>query len=287
MAIKVLEIELTGRCPLQCGHCYASSSPLGTHGSMTAADWSDVITQAASLGIAQVQFIGGEATIHPAFPALLRHAVDVGSSVEVFSNLLNIRHSWWEELFTLPGVSLATSYYSDDPEMHDRITTRSGSHARTRANIIEAVRRSIPIRAAIVEMFPDQRVGGAIADLKALGITRIGTDRIRGIGRGTTTTTPEVGQLCGKCGRTKVAISPDGEVWPCVMARWMSAGNVKASPLGDILAGDLWRQLVSAIPPSPHTMACNPECKPSTGDGSDCSPAETEACDPSYCDPDL
>lgn len=286
MAIKVAELELTGRCSLQCVHCYASSGPLGTHGTMTDADWSDVITNAADLGIQQIQFIGGEATIHPAFPSLLRHAVDSGLPVEVFSNLLNVRRSWWDDLFALPGVSLATSYYSDDPEKHDQITGRPGSHARTRANIIEAVRRNIPIRAAIVEMSANQRAEHAVTDLKALGVTRIGTDRIRGIGRGTTRT-PDVGQLCGKCGRTKVAISPDGEVWPCVMARWMSAGNVKTSRLADILSGEFWRRLVSTIPPSAHRRKCNPDCKPGAGDGSDCAPSETDACDPSYCDPDL
>jgi MoaA/NifB/PqqE/SkfB family radical SAM enzyme len=47
-------------------------------------------------------------------------------------------------------VSLATSYYSDDPAEHDKVTGRVGSHARTLADITEAVRRGIPIRADII-----------------------------------------------------------------------------------------------------------------------------------------
>ncbi|MFG1616861.1 SPASM domain-containing protein [Nonomuraea wenchangensis] len=97
-------------------------------------------------------------------------------------------------------------------------------------------------------MIADQRVEAAVADLMALGVTRIGTDRVRGIGRGTSTS-PQVAELCGRCGRTKAAISPDGEVWPCVMGRWMSAGNVRATPLADIRRGERWRTLVSTIPP--------------------------------------
>ncbi|MER7361391.1 radical SAM/SPASM domain-containing protein [Nonomuraea wenchangensis] len=281
-----MELELTGRCALRCTHCYASSGPRESHGSMTAADWADVINATADMRISQIQFIGGEATGHPAFPVLLRQAVGAGLSVEIFTNLLNIRRAWWDELFSLPGVSLATSYYSDDAKTHDRITGLAGSHARTRANIAQAVRHSIPIRAAIVEVIADQRVERAAADLMALGVTRIGTDRVRGIGHGASTP-PRVAELCGRCGRTKAAVSPDGEVWPCVMARWMSAGNVRATPLADILGGDRWRSLVSTIPRSPHRMVCNPDCKPAQGDGSDCAPAETDTCGPSYCEPDF
>ncbi len=253
---------------------------------MTATDWADVISATADMRISQIQFIGGEATGHPAFPVLLRQAVAAGLAVEIFSNLLHIRRTWWDELFSLPGVSLATSYYSDDAPTHDRVTGLAGSHARTRANIAEAVRRDIPIRAAIVEVIADQRVEAAVADLMALGVTRIGTDRVRGIGRGTSTS-PQVAELCGRCGRTKAAISPDGEVWPCVMARWMSAGNVRATPLADILRGERWRTLVSTIPSSPHRRVCNPDCKPGQGDSSDCAPAETDTCGPSYCEPDF
>lgn len=37
--------------------------------------------------------------------------------------------------------------YSDDPAQHVRVTGRIGSHARTRANTVEALRRSISLRA--------------------------------------------------------------------------------------------------------------------------------------------
>jgi MoaA/NifB/PqqE/SkfB family radical SAM enzyme len=58
-APSLLELELTGLCNLDCTHCYASSGNHGTHGTMTADDWEDVITQAAAIGIKTIQFIGG------------------------------------------------------------------------------------------------------------------------------------------------------------------------------------------------------------------------------------
>ena len=47
--------ELTGKCQLECIHCYAESGPQGSHGNMTAANWMDLIDQASDLGAAMVQ----------------------------------------------------------------------------------------------------------------------------------------------------------------------------------------------------------------------------------------
>ncbi|WP_327087941.1 radical SAM/SPASM domain-containing protein [Nonomuraea sp. NBC_01738] len=251
---------------------------------MTTREWRGVIDQAVSLGARRAQFIGGEATMHPGFEPLLRHAIGAGLEVEVFSNLTHIRESLWE-LFSVPGVTLATSYYSDRADRHDAVTARRGSHARTRANIIEAVRRGIPIRAAIVDVLDDQRVDEAREELRAFGVRSIGTDRVRSVGRGTTSA-PEVSQLCGRCGQGKAAVGPAGDVWPCVIGRWMRAGNIKEQSLAEIVTGETWRSIVATIPAPRPGRACNPDCKPSQGDGSDCAPAETDACDPSFCNPD-
>ena len=55
-------LEITGKCQLECLHCYAESGPGGTHGAMTAANWRRVIDECADLGVEMVQFIGGEPT---------------------------------------------------------------------------------------------------------------------------------------------------------------------------------------------------------------------------------
>src|SRR5580658_1101241 len=105
--VSFLWLELTGRCGLACAHCYASSGPDGTHGTMTEADWRSVIAQAVGVGVSMVQFIGGEPTLHPRFAELLAAAIDARLAVEVYSNLTHVKDSWWD-LFACPGVSLAT-----------------------------------------------------------------------------------------------------------------------------------------------------------------------------------
>jgi hypothetical protein len=145
---------------------------------------------------------------------------------------------------------------------------------RTRANIAEAVRRGIPVRAGIIGTPGSREAEAARADLAAAGVRSIGEDRMRGVGRaaaGMVTT----GELCGQCGHGRAAVSPDGEVWPCVIGRFLTAGNVKDQPLAAILGGPRMAQITAMIPP---VAPCNPN-------DSDCKP-NAEVCYPAYCNPD-
>jgi MoaA/NifB/PqqE/SkfB family radical SAM enzyme len=52
---------------------------------MTPHDWMRVIDEAAGMRCRSMQFIGGDPTLHPALPALVRHALR-RMAVEVYSN---------------------------------------------------------------------------------------------------------------------------------------------------------------------------------------------------------
>ncbi|MGH3516658.1 MAG: radical SAM/SPASM domain-containing protein [Haloechinothrix sp.] len=227
-----LWLEITGRCQLECVHCYADSSPVGTHGTMTAADWCRVIDEAAEMGVRTVQFIGGEPTLHADLTELINHALSRALAVEVFTNLVHVTDKLWDT-FAQPGVSLATSYYSDDPEEHAAITGRP-SHPRTKANIEEAARRGIPLRAGVIDLGEGQRTEQAHDELVALGVPKIGYDRLRQVGRGVRDQHESAAQLCGQCGDGVAAVGPDGSVTPCIMARWQRVGSVHDTPLGEI-----------------------------------------------------
>ncbi len=250
--------ELTGNCQLACIHCYADSGPSGSHGKMTAKDWMNVVDDAKSLGASMVQFIGGEPTMHPQFPAILRHAIRTGIEVEVYTNLVHVTDEVWE-LLTAPEVSLAFSYYSQDAARHNAVTLR-GSHSATRRNAAKAVSLRIPIRGGVIDTGAGQ-ADGAKDDLRAMGITRIGVDRIRAVGRGGGN---DISELCGRCGKGVAAVSPDGEVWPCVFSRWMPVGNVLTSSLADILAGRAMADAVASIP-NGRRAPCDPDAQCSPG----------------------
>lgn len=295
--ISFLWAELTGKCQLNCRHCYAASGPSGTSGAMTSSDWIRVFGQANELGVEMVQFIGGEPTLYPDLPQLVEHALGHGLVVEVFTNLVHVTPELWR-IFSLSGVSLATSYYSDDPGEHAAITGRP-SYRHTKANIAEAVRRGIPLRAGVIDLGGDQRVDKAQAELAELGVFDVGYDRLRQVGRGVRDQQASVEQLCGRCGDGVVAVSPDGEVWPCVFSRWLSVGNVLEQELAEILAGPeaarIQAELANAFnarlvsakcapkcapnPSNPCYPDCNPACQPN------CSPRCSPTCNPQQCRP--
>jgi MoaA/NifB/PqqE/SkfB family radical SAM enzyme len=230
---------------------------------MTAKRWMSVVDDANGLGASMVQFIGGEPTMHPEFPAILRHAVGTGIEVEVYTNLVHVTDEVWE-LLTAPKVSLAFSYYSNDATQHNAVTMRN-SHSATRRNAAKAVSLRIPIRAGVIDTGAGQ-VDGAKEDLLTLGITKIGVDRIRAVGRGGGN---DISELCGRCGKGVAAVSPNGEVWPCVFSRWMPVGNVLTNSLAEIMAGRAMADAVASIPDGrrgtcePDT-ACSPGSPPSS-----------------------
>jgi MoaA/NifB/PqqE/SkfB family radical SAM enzyme len=261
-----LEMEITQFCQLKCAHCYSESGPHGGRGTMTTDDWEKLIDQAAALGIETVQFIGGEPTLDLDLPRLMRYALGAGLNVDVYTNLVHVTADLWQ-LFSQPGVSIGFSWYSADPGKHAEVTGSRASHARTRANIREAVRRGVRLRAGIVEVIEGQGIEAAMAELRALGVTNMHADRSRGVGRAAHGADPAVSELCGRCGRGRAAIGMDGQLTPCVLGRFLVAGNVKDTPLGEILDSERWRAILAVVPARDACVTCQP------ADSNDCGPS--------------
>jgi MoaA/NifB/PqqE/SkfB family radical SAM enzyme len=272
-SLDMIWAEITGECQLACTHCYAGSGPGKGHGTMTTPEWEHVITQAASLGARQITFIGGEPTLHPHLPALVRRALTADVAAEIYTNLVHVTPAMWE-LFTLPGVSLATSWYTSDRRQHAAITGRD-TWRQTRANITQAARHGIPTRAGIIDgIIPAQQAADAERQLRALGIADTGHDHVREFGRGTL---PAPDQACGNCGRGRAAILPDGTVTPCPLTRWLTAGHVRETKLSTIMETVT---SMAATLPARAGKTCNPDdCHPDTY----CAPL----CTPSACKPNI
>ena len=176
-----------------------------------------------------VQMFGGEPTLHPDLPVLVKHAVALGLDVEIYTNLVHVTDRLWE-LFRTPGVRLATSYYAAVAGEHNAVTRRP-SHARTRANIIKALAFGIPLRAGVIDTGMPGAAAAAREDLEQLGVRDVRTDRVRAFGRGTAA--HHAGGLCKSCGQGRAAVGPDGDVTPCPFASRFVLGNVRT---GDSLA---------------------------------------------------
>ena len=298
--LQHLWLELTSACNLHCGHCYSKSGP---HKPLTEDmqfdDWSRVLDDAHHMCCRSVQFIGGEPTIIPFFKDLLQYSRNVGiDDLEVFTNATRIKESTLDVIQSTDS-SVACSFYSSDPSVHDKITARSGSFSKTIDNIARILERGINLRVAIIEM--DLNSGHAAAAqevLEQLGVDRerIRVDFVRPFGRASTANGNRYKGLCGQCWKGRLCIAPDGSAYPCIMSRDFLVGNVLETGLEALLTGaqlqHIRKDIASHLPAV--TTSCTPmDCTPNRYCGPDglCGPGYVDAdeiqssCTPMDCTP--
>ena len=249
----------------------------------------------------RVQFIGGEPTLFKGLSALIRHAGNLNFEfIEVFTNATHISDELFETIQVF-CVNIATSFYSDIPEIHDSITLQIGSHAKTVKTIQRLLEANVPLRAGVIVMEKNKdRVEPTIQFLNKLGVQRVGIDRVRGVGRAKQKN-DDLQELCGNCWRGSLVVDSNGEVAPCIMSKHWGVGSVRNRPLGDFVTGNDLKQIRRSIYEDVwlkkeksfnglhredtidgcFPQACNPLCAPT------CSPS----CDPcfpsSHCNPEI
>jgi MoaA/NifB/PqqE/SkfB family radical SAM enzyme len=306
-SLSFLWLEITEKCNLSCIHCYADSGPQGQLlGQMRFQDWLRILQEGAGFGCKQVQFIGGEPTLHPDLPRLIGHASDCAYDfIEVFTNATRLSGELLDVFSTL-GVHIAASFYSADREVHERITKRKGSYDRTIEGIKRILGAGLDLRVGIIEMEENEGQAPLAKEfLIGLGVKNIGLDFQRGIGRGShVKSSSPMSELCGQCWKGTLCVTSNAVAYPCVFARFKEIGNIRNGIASVIEGADLisfrgevkelqsrreqdeMRAQGSCWPCSPSSM-CNPTCNPSCGPSKDCSPNSTcWPCAPSsFCKP--
>ena len=263
-----LWLELTGHCNLRCLHCYAEAGRGGKKDNLSIDDYKRIIRAAHHLGWKNIQFTGGEATLYPDLIELLGYAKACGYEfIELYTNAFNLKDSLLD-FVVQNGVKVATSFYSHESKTHDGITRCKGSFEKTVRNIQRIVELKIPLRIGIIKLKHNQDdTEKAKAYLINLGVDSdsIDIDTVRPSGRGCNmdVTPDEERDFCqaparhcvdrnekgfvipGTCWNGKVAVTPSGDVIPCVFARDLVVGNILESGLKDILDSrklrDLWK----------------------------------------------
>ena len=306
--LEFLWLELTNRCNLKCVHCYTESSPqTGDRDLSTVDDYLSVMNQAYALGCRQLQFIGGEPLLNPDFQRLLESSKRIGFQfVEVFTNLTRLDEDT-VRFAREADIRFATSVYSNRPEVHQAITQNRSSHARTIGNLKRLIANGIVTRAAVIQI--DQAPGEVETTkrfLTDLGVQHVRSSYVRAFGRGeeVRSEVAQLSELCGHCWAGRLCVAPDGEVYPCVMARRWGVGNVREATLSAIVQGaplgqirrtihdTVWlakaatarqrddhadgRPGQSGAPSGPTLTECPQSCEP---DG-ECPQSCTPTCDP-------
>jgi len=313
--LDFLWLELTNRCNLHCIHCYTESSPTSGDGDiLTKQDYAALMVDAYSLGCRKIQFIGGEPQLNPDFLDLLALAKSIGFDfVEVFSNLIRLSAETIRYAAD-NNIHFATSIYSDDPEAHDSVTRVKSSHTRTIQNLKRLIEAGVGTRVAIIAIDEEKAaVRRTESFVRGLGVKQIKVGPLRNFGRAKSYFGADKisSGLCGHCWAGKLCIAPNGEAYPCVMARRSAVGNVLGNSLHQIIGGkslgevrheiynDIWLPKIASIRASKAQQVCapsDPTCDPDTG-APDCAPElqkkekdddykQLEDC-PQSCGPDL
>ncbi|MGC9400195.1 MAG: radical SAM protein [Anaerolineae bacterium] len=85
------DVALTYRCNNACAHCYNEPGRKAMP-SLPTEDWFRVLDKLADVGVPHIILTGGEPTLHPDLPAIVRHADALGQIVGMNSNGRALSH---------------------------------------------------------------------------------------------------------------------------------------------------------------------------------------------------
>ena len=152
----VVHFDLTYRCPLQCIHCYLTGGEKQSE--CTPEEVKDIIRQLAEAGTLYLTFSGGEIFIRKDLPEIMREAGRLHFVVRLLTSGMLIDSRTVDEIAEWRPELIAFNIYDLDPAVHDGITRKHGSLAKT-LNVIFALReRNVPIKISSVLM--QNNIGG-------------------------------------------------------------------------------------------------------------------------------
>jgi radical SAM protein with 4Fe4S-binding SPASM domain len=122
--------ELTGRCHLDCVHCYLPHPRPGAD-ELTLAEIARILDELRAAGTLFVSFTGGEAFLRPDLLEILAEARRLHLAVRLYTSGTSIGRAEAAALARLRLVAVELSVYGSTAAVHDRVTRRPGSLRRT------------------------------------------------------------------------------------------------------------------------------------------------------------
>lgn len=158
----VAQILVADACNHACQHCYQVH---GQKGEMSLAEIEAVLDELSRLGVLVVSFSGGEATLRPDLPEILRAARRRAFAIILQTNAYAIPDALADVIAEVGVWRVRVSVYSDLSIEHDAVTRVPGSFERTTA----AIRRLRARGVAVILCAPLTRPSTATAErLEAL-----------------------------------------------------------------------------------------------------------------------
>lgn len=142
--LRSLHIEIANECNERCIHCYIPHEY--KINMMNSELFFRIIEEGRKLNIINVTISGGEPLLHKDFICFLSKCLELDLSVNILSNLTLLTDEMIDEMRKNPLLSVQTSLYSMDAEIHDSITKVKGSFEKTMNGILKLKEIGIPLQ---------------------------------------------------------------------------------------------------------------------------------------------
>ncbi len=126
------DLAITYGCNNSCNHCYNEPDRFDM-ASLTADDWKQVIDRLNAQGVPHLIFTGGEATLNPDLPELIRYADSLGHVVGLNSNGRRMAHQPFMDELAASGLNhVQITLGSNRPDVHDAVMNVRSFHQTVR-----------------------------------------------------------------------------------------------------------------------------------------------------------
>lgn len=139
-------IEITDRCNLECKHCYRSQESLTL---WNVENFENTLIKLKEMGTLHIVFAGSEPLMHTDIVEFIELVAKHGFVLTVQSNVTLLNDKVLEALKKCTVKMIFASLYTDKPEIHDRITGRIESFAKTIDAIKTLKENGFVVRASV------------------------------------------------------------------------------------------------------------------------------------------
>lgn len=139
-----VQVDVSGFCNEKCVHCYIPDAC--KHGLMSLDMFTRIIEQCRDNNVLNITISGGEPMINSNLTEFLKLCGQNNFSVNLLSNLTLLSDEILQVLIANPLISVQTSLYSMNEDIHDSITHLPGSFKKTIQAIQLLHRYNIPMQ---------------------------------------------------------------------------------------------------------------------------------------------
>ncbi len=140
--LRSIHIEIANVCNERCVHCYIPHKDKVN--AINSELFYKIIKEGRDMNIIHVTLSGGEPFLHSDLIGFLRECRRLDLSVNVLTNLTLLTDEILAEMVKNPLLSVQTSIYSLNPNVHDSITNMPGSLEKTLSGLKKVLDAKIP-----------------------------------------------------------------------------------------------------------------------------------------------